>query len=169
MTHPTRRLRDDQEKEIETMTDFATHLFRIMGRHAPQSPQGDRQMKAQTHDFRDGNGPVPSHIHTRGGGWVADTTHVDKSAHIGPDAQVFGDARVSGNAWVYGNARVYGNAWVYDNALVGGDARVRDSARVYGGAQVYGDARVSGAAQVNRGMYTSTPTSITLSDGSTFT
>jgi len=39
MTHPTRRLReiierlrDDQEKEIETMTDFATHLFRIMDR-----------------------------------------------------------------------------------------------------------------------------------------
>ena len=57
-------------------------------------------MKAQTHDFRDGNGPVPSHIHTKGGGWVADTAYVDKSAHIGPDAQVFGDARVFGDAQV---------------------------------------------------------------------
>ena len=27
-------------------------------------------MKAQMHDFMDGNGPVPSHIHTKGGGWV---------------------------------------------------------------------------------------------------
>ena len=84
-------------------------------------------MKEQTHDFRDGKGPVLSHIHTRGGGWVADTAHVDKSAHIGPDAQVFGDAWVSG------------------------------------------DACVSGDARVKRGVYTSTPTIITRSDGYMFT
>ena len=74
--------------------------------------------KEQTHDFRDGNGPVPSHIHTKGGGWVADTANVHNSAYIGPDARVYGDARVHGNAWVYGNARVYGNALVYGNARV---------------------------------------------------
>jgi len=66
-------------------------------------------MKEQTHDFRDGNGPVPSHIHTKGGGWVADTADVHDSAYIGPDARV------------------------------------------------------------KRGMYTSTPTSITRSDGYMFT
>jgi len=32
-----------QEKEIETMTDFATHLFRIMDRQR-RSREGDRQM-----------------------------------------------------------------------------------------------------------------------------
>ena len=224
MTHLTRRLRDDQEKEIETMT---THLFRIMGRHAPPSPQGERQMKAQMHDFMDGNGPVPAHIHTKGGGWVADTAHVDKSAHIGPDARVFGDARVSGDARVYGNALVYDSAWVsgnarvhdsarvYDNARVYGNARVHGDALVYGNAWVHGDARVYGDARVHgdalvygnawvgnawvsgnacvsgdawvdnawvsgnalvssdarvkRGVYTSTPTSITRSDGYMFT
>ena len=71
--------------------------------------------KEQTHDFRDGNGPVPSHIHTKGGGWVAGTANVHDSAYIGPDALVHGDARVK------------------------------------------------------RGMYTSTPTSITRSDGYMFT
>ena len=90
-------------------------------------------MKAQTHDFRDGNGPVPSHIHTKGGGWVADTAHVHNSAYIGPDALVYGNARVYGDAWVSGDARVYGNALV------------------------------------KRGVYTSTPTSITRSDGYMFT
>jgi len=64
-------------------------------------------MKAQTHDFRDGNGPVPAHRNPNGGGWVADSAHVDKSAYIGPDARVHGDA------WVYDNARVCGNARVH--------------------------------------------------------
>ena len=64
--------------------------------------------KAQTHDFRDGYGPVPSHIHTKGGGWVADTANVHNSAYIGPDARVSGNARISGDARVYGNARVHG-------------------------------------------------------------
>ena len=51
-------------------------------------------MKAQTHDFMDGKGPVPAHRHIKGEGWVADTAHVDKSAHIGSDARVYGAARV---------------------------------------------------------------------------
>ena len=125
--------------------------------------------KEQTYDFLDGNGPVPSHIHTKGGGWVADTANVHNSAYIGPDALVYG------NAWVYGDALVYGNAWVHDNAWVSGDARVHGNAwvsgdaRVSGDAWVLGDARVSGDAQVNRGMYAYTPISITRSDGYTFT
>ena len=90
-------------------------------------------MKAQMHDFMDGKGPVPSHIHTKGGGWVADTANVYDSAYIGPDARVYGNARVYGDAWVSGDARVYGNALV------------------------------------KRGVYTSTPTSITRSDGYMFT
>ena len=69
----------------------------------------------------DGNGPVPAHRHTKGGGWVADTTNVYDSAYIGPDARVYGNACVSGDALV------------------------------------------------KRGVYTSTPTSITRSDGYMFT
>ena len=102
-------------------------------------------MKAQTHDFLDGNGPVPAHRHTNGGGWVANTTNVHNSAYIGPDARVYGNAWVSGNVWVSGDASVHGDAWVS------------------------GDVRVFGDAQVNRGMYAYTPISITRSDGYTFT
>ena len=92
-----------------------------------------------TFDFRDGNGPVPAHQHPNGGGWVADSAHVAATAFIGKTAWVYGDA------WVYGNARVHGNA------------------RVSGDAQVYGNARVK------RGKFHQTPTSITRSDGYTFT
>ena len=138
-------------------------------------------MKAQMHDFMDGKGPVPSHIHTKGGGWVADTANVHDSAYIGPDARVYGNAWVHGDARVHGNAQVHGNAWVFDNApvfgdarvygdaLVSGDALVFGDARVHGDAWVSGDVRVFGDAQVNRGMYAYTPISITRSDGYTFT
>ena len=120
-------------------------------------------MKEQTHDFMDGKGPVPSHIHTKGGGWVADTANVHNSAYIGPDARVYGNALVYDSAWVSGNARVHDSARVYDNARVYGNARVHGDALVYDSARVYGNARVK------RGMYTSTPTSITRSDGYMFT
>lgn len=60
-----------------------------------------------THDF--GNGPVPAHRHPNGGGWVADTAHVDESAYVGRRAWVYG------KAWVYGEAQVSGEAWVCES------------------------------------------------------
>ena len=45
---------------------------------------------------------VPMHQHSYGGGWVADTAHVDTTAYVGLDAQVYGSARVYGSAQVYG-------------------------------------------------------------------
>jgi len=76
------------------------------------------------HDFKDGNGPVPAHQHSNGGGWVADTATVEDTVYVGPDARVYGDAWVHGNALVYGNAEVGGTAEVYGNAEVGGTVRV---------------------------------------------
>ena len=87
-------------------------------------------------DFQDGNGPTPARQHPNGGGWVAETAHVDLSA------------RVSGDAWVYGDAQVYGTALVSGAALVSGDARVYGTAQVSGDARVYGTARVCWDAQV---------------------
>ena len=109
------------------------------------------------YDFQDGNGPVPAHRHTTGGGWVADTATVEETAYVGPDARVYGDAVVFGNARVYGDAAVYGTARVSDNAVVFGNARVygtawvSDNAVVYGTAWVYGNARVYGDARVFSG------------------
>jgi len=48
-----------------------------------------------TFDF--GNGLVPAHQHSNGGGWVADTATVSETAYVGPNAVVSGNARVSGN------------------------------------------------------------------------
>lgn len=58
------------------------------------------------YDF--GSGPVPAHKHPNGGGWVADSAHVDDSAYLGPDALVYGDARVYGETLVCGDARMAG-------------------------------------------------------------
>jgi hypothetical protein len=58
-----------------------------------------------TYDFNDGNGPVPAHQHSNGGGWVAATATVAASAYVGPDARVYGNTKVYDNAAVYGNAR----------------------------------------------------------------
>ena len=80
------------------------------------------------------------HQHENGGGWVQNTSTVEKTAYIGPSAQVYGSAWVYGDAWVYGSAQVYGDAQVYGSARVYGDAQVYGSARVYGSAWVYGDA-----------------------------
>ena len=84
-------------------------------------------------DFNDGNGPVPAHQHSNGGGWVADTASVSDTAYVGLDAQVFDNAVVSGSA------RVSGTAQVFDNAVVSGSARVSGSALVSGRAVVFGD------------------------------
>jgi hypothetical protein len=47
-----------------------------------------------THDFGDGNGPVPAHRHPNGGGWVADTAGVASGVFVGKDALVYEDAEV---------------------------------------------------------------------------
>jgi len=69
-------------------------------------------MRTYKHDFKDGHGKVNAHKHKNGGGWVANTAHVDETVFISKNAQVYGNARV------YNNTRVFGNAWV------SGDARI---------------------------------------------
>jgi carbonic anhydrase/acetyltransferase-like protein (isoleucine patch superfamily) len=121
-----------------------------------------RKGRALKFDFGDGEGPVPAHRHTRGGGWVANTATVDPEAWIGPDALVYGNARVcsvepqTDDAQIYENARVHGEARVYGNARIYGKAKVYGRARVYGKAHVcqfariYGNARVYGQAWTTR-------------------
>ena len=70
-----------------------------------------------THDFRDGAGPVPAARHTNPmgdlGGWVAATAYVAPWTGLDPDAEVFGTARVTAGAMVYGRI---GGASVIDGA-----------------------------------------------------
>ena len=63
-------------------------------------------------DFKDGNGKVPAHRHSSGGGWVADTAYVAESVYVGNNAKVYGNAEIFGYAVVSGYARVFGNAKV---------------------------------------------------------
>ena len=135
--------------------------------------------KREMHDFDDDNGPVAAHRHPNGGGWVADTASVAKTAFVGPDASVFqfasvedfaavtdtawvlgsaavsGHARVAGDSEVNGNARVgedaevTGNAFVTDFAVIGGHAAVGDDAKCLETCQVTGDARILGTAVIS--------------------
>lgn len=114
-----------------------------------------------TFDF--GAGPVPAHRHQNGGGWVADTAHVDPSAYVGRFAMVFGRAEVYGDAEIYGAAEVYdearisGDALVFGSAKVFGSARVSDNAMVYGDANISGDARIYGCARISGNAWDASP------------
>ena len=52
----------------------------------------DGKTDGNTFDF--GNGSVPAHRHSNGGGWVADTATVNPIAYIGQWARVYGEAQV---------------------------------------------------------------------------
>ena len=113
------------------------------------------------------------HIHSNGGGWVADTASVADSVYVGPDAMVLGNAVVSGNvritdhavaagdsvisenAVIADHAVVHGGGWVYVNggwqsgkAEISGNAVISDSAVVSGMAKISGDAQVMQKAYV---------------------
>jgi hypothetical protein len=106
-------------------------------------------MSEVMHDF--GAGPVPAHRHPNGGGWVADTASVNKTAYIGPEAEVSGEAWVFGKACVSGEARVYGKVEVFGDARVFGEAEVYGQACVGSVAQIGGPARVTLAPMVLSG------------------
>ena len=95
----------------------------------------------ETFDF--GKGPVPAHKHLWGGGWVADTAHVDERVYVGPDACVYEFAKVCGCVHISDNARIYGRSEIYGFASVRENAHVHSNARVFEFAQIYGDANVS--------------------------
>lgn len=98
-------------------------------------------------DFGDGR-KVAAHQHSKGGGWVAETAHVDETCYVGPYAVVYENAKVTGNAIINDYAKIYGDAKVYGNAKVYGDAQVFDTAQVYDNARVTGHAKVYQNARV---------------------
>ena len=105
----------------------------------------------QTFDF--GQGLVPAHKHKNGGGWVADSAHVDDTAYIGHNAQVYGETRVCGHARILDYAKVFENAYVYGYAEIQGNSKIYQRAFVYGNsvvssAQVCGRVKICGETRV---------------------
>ena len=109
---------------------------------------------AETYEFYEAEGPVPAHKHPNGGGWVADSAYVAKTARVGPDAEVSGYARVLDDAQIVrggvvsGYAVVADKATVTDSAVVRGHARVSGDALIMDGAFVEENATVCGDAEV---------------------
>jgi len=105
-------------------------------------------------DFEDGNGSVPAHRHPFGGGWVANSAHVDETAWVWCDSRVYGHAQVlhethiGGQAKVYGSARVRESALVCENAKVCGNADLRGKVEVSGTVLIEGSPSLWGKAKV---------------------
>ena len=55
-----------------------------------------------TFDFQDGKGQVPTHRHSSGGGWAANTAEVADTAFVDLGAKVYGNTEVSGHAQTSG-------------------------------------------------------------------
>ncbi len=91
------------------------------------------------HDFKDGNGSIPAHRHTLGGGWVANTAHVESSAYVGPQARVFGYAIIKDDAIITENAEVSGYAVIKNLACIKGEAIVRGSCTIMDHAEISGN------------------------------
>ncbi len=113
----------------------------------------------ETFDF--GNGPVPAHKHENGGGWVADTAHVDDTVYVGPDARVYGFAkvydhvRINDQATVYGQAQLHNDvcisntAQIFNNAIIRNSVSVRHQAKVYGHAQLFNHVTIKDKANIS--------------------
>lgn len=100
-------------------------------------------IREQTHfDFRDGHGSVTAHRHLNGGGWVADTAHVDDSVYVSPYARVYEYASVYGNVRIGNSAQVRGHATVRENACVSGNAVVEGNSLVEGSAILEGNSLI---------------------------
>jgi carbonic anhydrase/acetyltransferase-like protein (isoleucine patch superfamily) len=85
---------------------------------------------------------VNGHVHTNGGGWVANSATVASTVYVGPKAIVRGSSNISGNA------RIDGTAWVES-------ATVRDNVVIDGNANVWmgtysGDAHITDNAVLNQ-------------------
>ena len=133
---------------------------------SPQGAWSQEPSVGDTHDFYDGCGPVPAHRHVNGGGWVANSATVSRTAFVGPASAVFESSRVLGRATVAdqaqvrGQSEVSGHARICGNAVIDGEARVTDEAEVSdhafisGWAAVSHEARVGGHTQLTDGEVT---------------
>ncbi|MBQ8920587.1 MAG: hypothetical protein IJ060_00280 [Oscillospiraceae bacterium] len=92
--------------------------------------------------------------HANGGGFVANSAHVDDSVYVGPNAAVIGNATVTGNAiiddyaMIAESATISGNAYIGDSAMVMGNAKVSGNAKVLESACIWGNYTVSDNAVV---------------------
>lgn len=120
-----------------------------------QYPYKVKLSGAGIHHNQINTGGIPGHIHSNGGGFVADTANVDSSVYVGKNAKVLGFASVSGNARiednavVEGSAKVSGNAVIKDYAMICESGNVEGNAVVSNTAQVMGNATITGNASVS--------------------
>ena len=76
------------------------------------------------------------HVHSNGGGWVANYATVDASAYVGPNAKVLDFAKVQGNARIEDYAIISDNSTAKDNAIVSGHAVVQGRSTIQNNARI---------------------------------
>ena len=88
------------------------------------------------------------HIHSNGGGWVADSAQVEDSVYVGPDAMVLGNAVLTGNVRVEDHAIVAGSTTASDNVVISGHAVVDGGGMIYDNGWIFGSVTLSGNAVI---------------------
>ena len=96
----------------------------------------------QTHDFGDGNGPVPAHQHPNGGGWVDNTATVAASVYIGARATIGTRAHIW--AWAHIGARAH----IGEGAAIGEWASIGEWAHIGARATIGERARIGEWAHI---------------------
>ena len=96
------------------------------------------------------NAPAGGKFHKNGGGWVADSAHVDASAYVGKNAMVLNNARVLGNARIEDFAIVKDKTVVKDNAKISGGAVINSSAVFDSYDRTWVNEPLRGPAQVKK-------------------
>lgn len=123
------------------------------------TPKKARKIRAQKHDFKNGEGKVFAHRHSNGNGWVADTAYVAESVQVSVGCGVYGNARVTdkvvlkGKAHIGDHARVMHDVVLSGSAVVRGSALVRDSVKLEDKAFVAGSAMLSGDTHTTGKVY----------------
>lgn len=88
------------------------------------------------------------HIHSNGGGWVADSAQVEDSVYVGPDAMVLGNAVLTGNVRVEDHAIVAGSTTASDNVVISGHAVIDGGGMIYDNGWIFGSVTLSGNAVI---------------------
>lgn len=149
-----------------TVTAMPEELYRANAFHKEiDSPYDSCERKRYTYEVRLSGAEVQQsggyskgkgHIHSNGGGWVADSAKVADSVYVGPNAMVLGNAKLSGNVRVEEHAVVANSVTAQDNVVICGHAVVDGGGWVYdnggwkqGSVDIRGNAIISGSAVVS--------------------
>ena len=97
---------------------------------------------------------VDGHYHINGGGFVAQTAHVEDTVYVGKSAMVLENSnlkdkvRVMDQARVFGSSKIDGKSVISGNSLVGGNSNISDQTEISGHSMAIGNIQATGKTRI---------------------